>query len=294
MELDFEILSDNNLSDKYYHLTLANDFEDGEWRYEKFQNFIGDNLASSALSAKERDALISNGNFETMRVESLKKLRKSSAENNSEGSELAEICLYGIMSRHYKALPIVPKIFYKQNSNDYAKGADSVHLVLNKNDYEIWLGESKFYKDIDKAFQAALDSVDSMLGTDKLKKENSIITNLAELKELKHEHLTEDMVSNILNTLDFKNSIDDFKKKLHIPIFILHECELTKSSTDLSTYRKSLINIHEEKTNKYKKKMLAKLANIYNITDISFHLILFPIPEKERIRKWFIEEFVGN
>lgn len=294
MELDFEILSDNNLSDKYYHLTLANDFEDGEWRYEKFQNFIGDNLASSALSAKERDALISNGNFETMRVESLKKLRKSSAENNSEGSELAEICLYGIMSRHYKALPIVPKIFYKQNSNDYAKGADSVHLVLNKNDYEIWLGESKFYKDIDKAFQAALDSVDSMLGTDKLKKENSIITNLAELKELKHEHLTEDMVSNILNTLDFKNSIDDFKKKLHIPIFILHECELTKNSTDLSIYRKSLINIHEEKTNKYKKKMLAKLVNIYNITDISFHLILFPIPEKERIRKWFIEDFVGN
>lgn len=294
MKLDFEILSDNNLSDKYYHLTLVNDFEDGEWRYEKFQNFIGDNLASSALSAKERDALISNGNFETMRVESLKKLRKSSAENNSEGSELAEICLYGIMSRHYKALPIVPKIFYKQNSNDYAKGADSVHLVLNKNDYEIWLGESKFYKDIDKAFQAALDSVDSMLCTDKLKKENSIITNLAELKELKHEHLTEDMISNILHTLDFKNSIDDFKKKLHIPIFILHECELTKSSVDLSVYRESLINIHEEKIAKYKKKMLAKLVNIYNITDISFHLILFPIPEKERIRKWFIEEFVGN
>ena len=294
MKLDFEILSDNNLSDKYYHLSLINDFEDGEWRYDKFQNFIGDNLALSALSAKERNALIDNFNFETMRVESLKKLRKSIYKNNAEGSELAEICLYGIMSRHYNALPIVPKIFYKQNSNDYAKGADSVHLVLNENDYEIRLGESKFYKDVDLAFKAALDSVESMLSTDKLKKENSIITNLPELNELKHDYLTEGMIKDILNTLDFKSSIDDFKKRLHIPIFILHECELTQNSTDFKIYKDSLIDNHEEKIIRYKKNMLAKLANIYNITDISFHIILFPIPEKERIRKWFIEDFVGN
>ena len=57
---------------------------------------------------------------------------KKNIKTDTEGSELAEILLYGIMHHHYKALPVVPKIFNKQNSNDNAKGADSVHIVLEK------------------------------------------------------------------------------------------------------------------------------------------------------------------
>ncbi|MBD3216460.1 MAG: DUF1837 domain-containing protein, partial [Candidatus Lokiarchaeota archaeon] len=38
-------------------LSLINDFEDGNWRYPKFQNFIWDNIAETALSYRERDCL---------------------------------------------------------------------------------------------------------------------------------------------------------------------------------------------------------------------------------------------
>ena len=51
--------------------------------------------------------------------------------DNGQGSVIAEIVLYGIMRYHYEALPVVPKIFYKQNANDNAKGADSVHIILD-------------------------------------------------------------------------------------------------------------------------------------------------------------------
>lgn len=38
-------------------LSLVNDFEDGKWRITKFQNFIWDNIAETALSKDERDKL---------------------------------------------------------------------------------------------------------------------------------------------------------------------------------------------------------------------------------------------
>ncbi|MBB1542911.1 MAG: DUF1837 domain-containing protein [Flavobacteriaceae bacterium] len=57
-----------------------------------------------------------------------KKLCMSS--DSGEGSELAEIFLYGVMKHNYKTHPVVPKIFYKQNSQDNVKGADSTHIVL--------------------------------------------------------------------------------------------------------------------------------------------------------------------
>lgn len=56
------------------------------------------------------------------------------------------------MKDHYSALPIVPKIFYKQNKKDEAKGSDSVHIVIESRDsFSLWFGESKFYNSIENA-----------------------------------------------------------------------------------------------------------------------------------------------
>ena len=51
---------------------MVNDFEDGDWRHEKFNNFIWDNIADTALSLREREALKSKPR--TILVESAKKL----------------------------------------------------------------------------------------------------------------------------------------------------------------------------------------------------------------------------
>jgi Cap4 SAVED domain len=106
-----------------------------------------------------------------------------------KGSELAEIVLYGIMRHKYGALPVVPKIFYKQNTQDNAKGADSVHIVLNPDeDFSLWFGEAKFYSSIEDArLGSIIESVKTSLGTEKLKKENAIIVNLPELDHLNIE-----------------------------------------------------------------------------------------------------------
>lgn len=154
-------------------LSIINDFENGEWRYNKFQNFIWDNIKETALSYKERLALISEGE-DSVLTEAAKKLRLLDEDkvDKGKGSEIAEIVLYGIMRRHYNALPIVPKIFYKQNSQDYAKGSDSVHIVIEgEKQFSLWLGEAKFYDSIENArLDTIIESVKNSLNLDKLKK----------------------------------------------------------------------------------------------------------------------------
>ena len=125
---------------------MVQDFEDGAWRINDFLDYIWDNVAQTALNQAERMALGSRPS--SMLVRAAKNLRIT--DNDIAGGEIAEILLYAIMRNYYNALPVVPKIYYKQNVNDYAKGADSVHIVLEPGDkFSLWLGEAKFYDSID-------------------------------------------------------------------------------------------------------------------------------------------------
>ncbi|MDA1379618.1 DUF1837 domain-containing protein [Plesiomonas shigelloides subsp. oncorhynchi] len=124
-------------------LSIANDYQEGKWRHSKFHSFVWDNIAETSLSHAERESLIDQSHSKL--VAAAQSLRLTDKDTDiGKGSELAEIVLYGIMKNHYKALPVVPKIFYKQNCQDNAKGADSVHIVVDENDFTIWFGEAKF------------------------------------------------------------------------------------------------------------------------------------------------------
>ena len=269
-------------------LSLINDFEDGRWRYNKFQNFIWDNIAETALSSMEREKLVDKSH--TKLVQAAKNLRLTDKEDEKgKGSELAEIFLYGIMKHFYKALPVVPKIFYKQNSQDNAKGADSVHIVIgDNNDFSIWFGEAKFYKDLNKAMDVAISSIMESLDTEKLKKENRIITGIRDIDELLKDK--EELKANIKSFLDNNKSIDYFKPKLHIPILLLHECTKTKNCTELTDVYKNDIRVHHiKKAEEYYTKQVQKLNRISQYSEITFHLILFPVPNKQEIINGFVK-----
>lgn len=272
-------------------LSIINDFQDGNWRYNKFQAFIWDNIAETALSYKERTARIDRPG--STLVEAAKKIRltDSNKSQDGQGSEIAEIVLYGIMKHHYKALPVVPKIFYKQNSQDYAKGADSVHIVIEENDkFSIWFGEAKFYTSIDDdRLYKIVDSIESSLNTKKLEKENSIITNVSDLDLILGSD--SEIYNNIINIIKTGTSIDILKPIIHIPILLLHECEITENSNELSDlYKKRIIDSHQNRARSYFKKQINKLkSRIFKYSEIHFHLILFPVPKKELIVNSFIE-----
>lgn len=283
-----DLCSDESITPKENKrvLSLINDFQDGTWRYGKFSKFIWDNIAESALSNRERASLANQS--QSQMINAAKNLRLTDKDTVGEASELAEIVLYAIMKRHFGALPVVPKIFYKQNSQDNAKGSDSVHIVLKDGDFSIWFGEAKFYNSIEDArLPSIVTSVKNSLDTKKLKKENSIIVGLSDLDEL----ITDATVNkNIKSLLSQDASIDNLKPKLNIPILILHECEKTKAQSSLTEeYKKEIKAHHAERSIKYFTKQIAGCKEIHDYSSIKFHIILFPVPSKDEIVKQFLK-----
>lgn len=270
-------------------LSLVNDFEDGKWLSSRFQSYLWDNIAQTALSERERLALADQSH--STLVAAAKNLRLSDKDEVGQGSEIAEVFLYGIMRSHYKALPVVPKIFYKQNVQDNAKGADSVHIVINEDgdDFTLWFGEAKFYNSIaDARLDAIVSSVYASLDSGKLKKENSIITNVSDLD---HLVLAAPLREKIKMALNSQVSIDHLKPKIHIPVLIIHQCAETAKSSELSEdYRKAISAYHKERAEAYFSKQLAGSSKIYKYSDIQFHLILFPVPNKKAI----VDTFLGT
>lgn len=271
-------------------LSIINDFENGEWRYEKFQKFVWNNIKETALSHSERQALLNDGEGSIL-TESAKKLRLvESIDAIGRGSEIAEIVLYGIMKNHYSALPIVPKIFYKQNQKDEAKGSDSVHIVIESADsFSLWFGESKFYNSIENArLDTIISSVKDSISLEKIKKENSIITNLSDINDF--EEISENLKIKIKASLSQEESIDNIKPILNIPILLLYECEQTKLEKSLTEeYRQSIIEYHKDRATQYFKKQIQKCTDIHLYEKINFHIILFPVADKEKIVNKFIQ-----
>ena len=285
----WEINSTSDLVKNDFILSVVNGFEDGKWRKSEFRKFILDNIAQTGLSAEDRDNLYSESPYRTL-TESIKNLRLVD-KDNGKGSEIAEIVLYGIMRYHYHALPVVPKIFYKQNPKDNAKGADSVHIVLgDKGDFSLWLGEAKFYNDIaDARMYEPINSIFDTISTDKIKKENSIITSV---KDLEYVILDPDVRKNVQTVLRRETSIDEIRKRLHVPILLLHECKRTNNATELTeAYLNDIKEYHLSRAEKYfeSQNNRQKKENIYGYEHIQFHLILFPVPQKEGIVNWFVE-----
>ncbi|MHC2303333.1 HamA C-terminal domain-containing protein [Rhizobium mongolense] len=287
----FEILIDDSLSKvtSAEHLKKAlnkrllsfiNDFEDGTWRFESFQNYIWDNIALTALSERERTSL-TDQNYSGL-LAAAKNLRLSDKDKKGEGSEIAEIFLYGVMRHHFNALPVVPKIFYKQNTQDNAKGADSVHIVVEGDDFTLWFGEAKFFNSIaDARLDKIVKSVFQCLTTEKLKKENSIITSLSDLDVLP---IDAGLRAKIKQALQAQHSIDHLKPKIHVPILIIHECEITFAQSELSyQYRREMIDFHQDRAEAYFTKQMAKAHTVHKYDDLTFHAILVPVPNKKMI-----------
>lgn len=296
----FDILLDIKLMDIYPKnfeydikysslLGLSNKYIDGEWSIKQFCNFFKDKIVLSALSTEEVE-LISDSPATSLE-NAFENLRKVKAKDNSEvkitDGEVGEIFLYGIMREYYQATVLVPKIFYKQNVNDPVKGGDSVHITLSNNEVGVWFGESKFYSDINRAIDDSVKSISDFL-KNKINKEISISYDSLRLENIKKmliEKSSKELYNKLKDLLQ-KDNIDKLKQHMHIPILILYECDITKSSKSQEELIKSDINdIFKEKSFILLKKQITKLKenNIFNYESIKFHIILFPCIDKDKI-----------
>ena len=293
---DFEPIGNESL------VSIVNDYENGKWRYRKFLNFVINNLKETALNEEERKAFIGKeGDVLSCAADRLR--IEDNRDANSRGSEIAEILLYGLMRKYYGAIPAVPKIWHKQNRRLTVKGADSVHVVVHDdNRFELWLGEAKFYKDVRNAMAQTVKSVKETISCDAIRKENSFVTGLDDVKIYLHDKYpdrADELWQSILKDLGKNTSVDKIKTVLHVPILLLYECQITKGEMCFSeAYKKSIKDSHLENAKSYFKKQVEALKDFDPLYGaIHFHLILFPVPEKDRVVDGFysrIEAYRGE
>ena len=277
--------------ERHYLLSYLNDFESGQWRYKHFNKFIIDNLCETALSNAERSKLIEEPLSSLQKAAiNLRFLEdKENLKEYVESGEIAEILLYAIMRRHYRALPVVPKIYYKQNPKDNAKGADSVHIVLEEEGrFSLWYGEAKFYIKLSDAINSAIESVHDTIKDDKLRKENSIVTSTRDLEDLIED---KGLLKEIKTMLSPDTSLDKLKCILHIPILLLHECSITAQQNQMSPeYRKELKDLYQSKAEVFFEKLDDVCIDVYLYSQIQFHLILVPVPDKKQVVQLFSDK----
>lgn len=292
--IDDSLLSLSQEQEEQYEnkhlLSYLNDFENGEWRYQHFNKFILDNLCETALSNTERSKLIGEPFSSLHRAANNLRFLEDKEDKREyvESGEIAEILLYAIMRRHYGALPVVPKIYYKQNPKDNAKGADSVHIVLEKDDsFSLWYGEAKFYTDLAAAINAAIGSVHDTIKDDKLKKENSIVTSTRDLDDL---ITNEKQLDKIKAMLSSDTSLDKLKPILHIPVLLLHQCGITAKQKEMSDlYRAEITKQYQSKAETFFKKLNEECVDVHLYSQIKFHLILVPVPNKNQVVQLFTD-----
>ena len=132
-------------------------------------------------------------------------------------------------------------------------------------------------------------SVFDTISTDKIKKENSIITSNSDLQYVIPDPDTRKFVQTILRR---ETSVDEIRKRLHVPILLLHECDKTQKATELSeTYLEEIKRYHLDRAVNYFniQNGKQKKQNVHGYDNIQFHLILFPVPNKNEIVNWFVE-----
>ncbi|WP_395148166.1 DUF1837 domain-containing protein [uncultured Helicobacter sp.] len=278
---NFVIFLDETLCHQYHHflLSISNQFESKKWKMKNFKNFIITNLKECALTEQERQSLA--GNEGEILDKAISKLRI-----NERSGEIGEIFLHGIMREYYNALPIVPKIFYKQNRNVEALGFDSAHLTIENQECHLWLGESKLYDNLDDAIRNAIKSLKDHLSDDEImRNEARIIANSHELDNLgKHHNIQTRTLANFKQIVNGNINLDELKSILHVPISIIYNCDHTKNIEEITDdYKTTIKNFHKEKGNEISEE-IKKLSNkITYIDRIKFHIILFPVPDKKEI-----------
>lgn len=198
-------------------------YERAAWRCDGLVDHLMDWLPEFCLTHSEFESL--NGRNATRlirrtahRVYETKKFRNR--------GEFGELILHALLRQEFKTLPAISKVYFKDANNDTVKGFDAVHVIANGDDLELWLGESKFYTDINAAIRDVIDELHKHTTTDYLRSEFVAIENkidaqwphAAKLKRLLHEN----------------TSLDDVFSSLCVPVLLTYDSDTTATHTSFS------------------------------------------------------------
>ncbi|WP_194396230.1 DUF1837 domain-containing protein [Microbacterium atlanticum] len=196
--------------------SLCAGYELKAWRADALVDDVFENhLLTFALSYSEAKNISS-----ATAIRSIRDAATSvySTDKYGRRGEFGELLLHAALVDFYGAEPAVSKIYYEDSANDVVKGFDSVHVVAGAGGaLKIWLGEAKFYSDLDGAMSSVLKDIETHLAADFLRKEFVFITRKID-DDWPHATIFREMIARA-------RSLDEISSELVMPIFLTYDSE---------------------------------------------------------------------
>lgn len=244
-------------------------FELKAWRCEGFADHLMDWIADYAL--KEDELLVNHGNMYVRLREAAARVYTS--KNYKQRGEIGEIVLHAICRDYFNTVPFAPRVFYLTSSNDVVKSFDIVHVrYISSKDFELWLGEAKFYEDSSKAIAAAIKSVAEHIEQGFLKNEKLILGPQVSKTIPLHQE--------IRGLLSTQTSLDELFNAAVFPICIACDSQATGNGSGFSPKYKEAIE--SEAATLAKRIVSSKLTQ-----KIKVKLIYVPLGSKVKLAAAF-------
>jgi hypothetical protein len=251
---------------------LCAGYEAGDWRSVRLADHLFGWVPYVALIQEYQLSFASHNFVELLKVAAAHIYNTKKTANRGE---LGEILLHLACVLHFECEPILCKLALKSSSNDTVKGFDGVHVRLDGEAFEIWLGESKFYTDGKEAVRDAIKSV----------QEHILAHFLVSEKAMLFAHVGQDVPKRdqIVKLFKSSTSIDDLLKVTVFPVVITYESQAIASHDAVCEQYVNMITAEAKALKEYFGERAAGLS-------IRFQLILVPLGNKEAVVNSFDEK----
>ncbi|NKL25406.1 DUF1837 domain-containing protein [Rhizobium leguminosarum bv. viciae] len=243
-------------------VTLCAGFQGQKWRSEQFAEDLMQWLPYAALSQEDQLAF---GMHNYREFISRAAFHVYSKKDESRG-EVGELLLHQACIQYHNASPVICKLLLKTSPNDVVKGFDGVFVVPTVDDFEIWLGEAKFYSSAGDAVTAAIKSIKDHFLDSFINAEKAMIIG----------HITKDtpFYDDLIKIFRSQTSADELFKKAVFPVLITYESKAVKAVTEITEAFK--LGLQSEAT-----EISSKFAGFLKTKKIKIQLILVPLWEKK-------------
>jgi hypothetical protein len=249
-------------------------YEGGEWRHEAMADYLFEWLPEFALKYSDLEDFSS-----TTAMRLIKKAAKTvyTTEKYQRRGEFGELLLHALIREIFDSQPAISKIYYKSATNETVKGFDAVHVVKNKNELELWLGEVKFFADINDAIYQVSAELKAHTDRDYLREEFILIDSKIDPG---WQHAAE-----LRKLISTRTSLDTVFKRACFPVLL--------------TYESVCIDVHSETTGQFVVGLKKEFEQAYvqftsrDMPPVRVHLFLVPLKNKALLVKTLQEKLEG-
>ena len=253
-------------------IALCASYEQEEWRCKQLAEHMMKWLPEFCLNWSETQSL-DTGNCVELISQAARRVYQT-GKFKSRG-EFGELLLHIILRQEFGTLPAISKIYYKDSNNDTVKGFDAVHVVAAEDGLELWLGEAKFYDDVNRAIRDVVDELKKHTERDYLRNEFVAIKNKID-DEWPHANRLKDLLHD--NT-----SLDVVFSRACIPVLLTYDSgTVAKHKADTDEYRREI----EEEVLKHYASFMANGLQL----KVKIHLFLLPLNTKRKLMEQLDEK----